>query len=90
MLSGVQTQMLLTDSTVLSLPPPQASVSILFKTQKTILALNCTVKSYNKVAKIMVLCLSSLHAKLQMLMVVDFVLAFDNKRDWLLSRLDKS
>lgn len=74
-------QMLLTDYTVLSLPPPQASVSILFKTQKTILALNCTVKSYINVAKIMVVSLSSLRVKLQTFMVVDFVLAFDNKRD---------
>lgn len=74
-------QMLLADYTVLSLSPPRANVSILFKTQKTNLALNCIVKSYIKVAKIMVLSLSSLHVKLQRIMVVDFMLAFNNKRD---------
>lgn len=73
--------MLLIDYTVLSPPPPpQASVSV-FKTQKTILVLNCTIESYIKVAKIMILSLSSLHVKLHTLMVVDFMLAFDNKRD---------
>lgn len=74
-------QMLLADYTVLSLSSPQANVSILPKTQKTSLALNCIVKLYTKVAKIMVLSLSSLHVKLQRLMVVDFMLSFDNKRD---------
>lgn len=73
--------MLLTDYTTFTLPSPQAGVSILFKTQKTTLALNCTVTSYIKVAKIVVLFLSSLHVKLLTIMVVDFMLAFDNKRD---------
>lgn len=85
-LSEFQTQMLLTDYTAFTLPPSQASVSILFKTQKTSLALNCRVRSYIKVAKMVVLFCSSLHAKLLTLMAVDFMLAFDNKRDWLQSR----
>lgn len=78
--------MLITDCTAFTPPFLQASVAILLKTQKTNLSLNCTVRSYIKVAKIVVLFLSSLHVKLLTLMVVDFMLAFDNKRDWLQSR----